>query len=64
MSKKGKPGILIFEGITLRKRSDDWHACINGDERLWGCGKTIDDAIGNVVRTHKATLGLTIEEAR
>lgn len=47
--------------LVVTRRSDDYHVCINGDKTLWGCGKTIDEAIGSCVRSHRDRLGIKIE---
>lgn len=36
--------------IVVKRRSGDYHACINGNECFWGCGKTIEEAIGSVLK--------------
>lgn len=53
----GHPAI----GVTVKQRFGDYHASIDGSgERLWGCGKTIDEAVGSVVRNHSGKLGVVI----
>lgn len=47
--------------ITVRRRADDWHASLNGDERRWGCGKTPSEAIGEAIRSHAEDLGIIVE---
>lgn len=47
--------------LVVTRRSDDYHVCINGNQTLWGCGKSIDEAIGDCVRTHSDELGIEIE---
>lgn len=45
--------ITVLEGfITVRRRSDDYMAFLTGDERIWGCGKTVNESIGSVVSAH------------
>lgn len=48
--------------ITITKRADDYHAHIDGDKRLWGCGRTPREAVGSVVWTHGDRLGIDIED--
>jgi len=35
----------IMTKIVVTKRAGDYHACINGNPKLWGCGDTISEAI-------------------
>jgi len=46
--------------ITIETRTHDYHVHIDNDRGKWACGKTIDDAIGNLVRTHREALGIEI----
>lgn len=46
--------------ICVERRSDDFHACLESNRAIWGCGSTENAAIGDLVRTHAATLGLQI----
>lgn len=46
--------------IVVTRRADDYHACIGNDERLWGCGKNIDEAVGSAIRSHAERAGLVI----
>jgi hypothetical protein len=48
--------------LIWRLRSKDVHVCLNGDETLWACGKSLDEAIGNWVRTHGHKLDIRIEQ--
>ena len=47
--------------ITITTRSDDYHVCINGNTAIWGCGKTINEAIGDALRTHATSLGINVK---
>jgi hypothetical protein len=48
-------------GITVKRRFSDYHASIDGSgEAQWGCGKSIDEAVGSVVRNQQERLGLKI----
>lgn len=47
--------------IVVTKRSDDYHACIKGHPEIWGCGEDIDDAIGDLVRSHKSEFNIEIQ---
>jgi hypothetical protein len=46
--------------IIWRKRTDDFHACINGEPGYWGCGKTLHAAIGNLILTHPGRFSIVI----
>jgi predicted RNase H-like HicB family nuclease len=47
--------------IILTKRSHDYHAEIKDIPACWGCGKTQDEAIGDLIRAHKSMFNLNIE---
>jgi hypothetical protein len=47
--------------IKVTKRYADYHACIDGQEGFWGCGKSVDEAIGSVILSNAAKFGLNIE---
>jgi hypothetical protein len=44
--------------ITVEKRSEDYMAFVNDDRRIWGCGKSPQEAIGDVIMSHVATIGM------
>lgn len=46
--------------IDVTKRSDDYHACITGKPEIWGCGRNVDEAIGDLIRSHTTGCGVTI----
>lgn len=50
-----------LSSIIIHRRSRDWHAALNGDARLWGCGATIPDAIGSAIHTHADLFGIEVE---
>jgi predicted RNase H-like HicB family nuclease len=35
--------------IVIKRRRDDYHACIEGHPEIWGCGSTYNEAVGNLV---------------
>ena len=47
-------------GIKVTKRTDDWHACLTGDNAIWGCGKSVATAIGALILAHEKSFDLTI----
>lgn len=46
--------------IIITKRSDDYHAAIE-DSGAWGYGDTIDEAIGDLIRTHAERFNIEIK---
>jgi len=51
-----------FTGITITKRFGDYHACLENHTGIWGCGKTIHEAIGSVIMNHPEKFNLKIIE--
>jgi hypothetical protein len=49
--------------IVVTKRSQDYHACIEGELGLWGCGATSTAAIGDLVSSHYEHFGVAIRWA-
>jgi len=47
--------------IVVTKRTDDYHACIRDHPEIWGCGKDYNEAIGDLIRSHKGEFGIQIE---
>lgn len=37
--------------IDVQRRSDDWWACLNGNDGVWCCGKSLDFVVGYTVLT-------------
>ena len=48
--------------IVITKRSDDYHACLKGKPCIWGCGKTVVEAIGQLMLAHPEIFGLEIKQ--
>ena len=46
--------------IVISRRSDDYHACLEEDSRIWGYGHTINCAIGDLVKSHSSRFGTDI----
>ncbi len=38
---------IVVGRFTCTRRSRDWHAFIDGNRTLWGCGKSPNEAIGS-----------------
>ena len=47
--------------IVVERRSNHYHAAFAQDRGRWGDGKTDDEAVGNLVRTHGEALGIRVE---
>jgi hypothetical protein len=48
--------------IVVTRRFADYHAAIDGtDGRKWGCGKTIDEAVGSLVRNHPGVFDAIVD---
>ena len=47
--------------IIITERPDDYHACLDGSPRVWGCGETPSAAIGDLVRSHPERFGVEID---
>lgn len=37
-----------MERIVVSQRSNDWHACWEGDPGTWACGRTVEAAIAHL----------------
>lgn len=46
--------------IAVTQRPDDFHACVEGQEFLWECGDTVEEAVGKLVISHSFELGIQI----
>jgi len=47
-------------GLTVTKRSDNFHCCKTGCTAEWDCGRTEAEAVGNWLRTHGPDNGIVI----
>lgn len=48
--------------IIIVKRADEYIAYIEErGEESWGCGDTIDEAVGDLVRAHRGFFNIAIE---
>ncbi len=47
--------------IVVERRTNHYHAAIAKDRGRWGDGKTVDEAVGNLVRKHGDAMGITVE---
>jgi len=58
---KPKPSDIRLGQITIEWRSHDVMAYFDGNRARWGCGKTVDEAIGDLVRTNAKAMGLYVK---
>jgi hypothetical protein len=45
----------------LTKRSDDYHACLENNTKIWGCGNSQDKAIGDLINAHRDIFNISIK---
>ena len=50
-----------MEKVVVTHRSNDYHACLAGRPGIRGCGKTPQEAIGDLIITHEETMGIEVE---
>lgn len=56
------PSAVTPTKIVVTRRFADYHAAIDGTNGCkWGCGKTIDEAVGNLVRNHPGAFGAIVD---
>lgn len=55
--------IEVCERILDRTWDDKpkYHAQIENEPGYWGCGKSVDEAIGNLINSHPKTFGIKID---
>ena len=46
--------------ILVTKRTADFHACVENQTEVWGCGKNVDEALGGLIRAHQDIFKITI----
>lgn len=51
---------LNLTGITITKRTSDYHACLENHPEIWGCGRTEYEAVGNAIMNHPGKFNLKI----
>jgi len=47
--------------IVMTKRTADIHVCPEGKPGIWAAGKTVDEAVGNLIQCHQEHFGLELE---
>lgn len=48
--------------ITIEKRVSDYKAFKTGDPRIWGCGRTPSEAVGDLITAHPEEFNVRITE--
>ena len=46
--------------IIITKRDEDFHARLEGQSGIWGCGKTKGEAVTELIETHSKNIGIAI----
>lgn len=49
--------------IVVTRRSDDYHACLENDPRIWGCGESVTEAIGDLISSNQALFNINVRTA-
>lgn len=50
-----------FLEIVVTQRVVDYHAALATDPAVWGCGKTEEEAIGDLVRSHPEVFNVSVK---
>lgn len=45
--------------IIITKRANDFHACLSTDSKVWGCGASPSEAIGDLIRAFPEVFKIT-----
>jgi hypothetical protein len=53
-----------MNNIVITRRYKDFHACIEGQAGIWGCGSTESEAVGEMLRSHPEKFGVTVQYGR
>lgn len=53
-----------MNNIVITRRYKDFHACIEGQAGIWGCGSTESEAVGEMLRSHPERFGVTVQYGR
>lgn len=46
--------------LTVTRQGDGYRVQLDGRPDVWGCGLTVDEALGDWLRTHGSRLGVEI----
>ncbi len=47
--------------VVFTQRENDWYATLKDDSKIWGCGKTKAEALGELVLNHPGKLNIELE---
>lgn len=53
---------IVINKIIITKRTHDYHAHLEGYPGIWDCGKTSNEAIGNLIRTHASAFNIEVTD--
>ena len=56
-SRKGAP----VQTIVLERMPDDFKAYLKGNSAIYGCGRSVHQAIGDLILAHREAFELAIE---
>jgi hypothetical protein len=45
--------------IVVTQRTADYHAALASNPKIWGCGQSEEEAIGDLVRSHPEMFDVT-----
>lgn len=49
--------------IVVIRRVVDYHASLVTNPAVWGCGKTEEEAIGNLIRSHPEVFNISVKQS-
>ena len=52
---------MSVKNIVVTYRTHDVHVCVKGNPRIWGCGQTITEAIGDLMIAHTDHFEIRVE---
>jgi hypothetical protein len=47
--------------IIITRRTNDYHACLEGHPEIWAAGKTIYEAVGDLILHHGEKFNIQVE---
>jgi len=47
--------------IVVTQRFRDFHVCIENMEGIWSAGKTVDEALGDLIRHHQEFFNVEVK---
>jgi hypothetical protein len=58
--KSNRKGVWHEKVIIVLGQGDGYHVALQGHTSVWGSGKTIDEAIGNMISAHPEVFQITL----